>query len=119
MTEDVRYSFEYERRLRVGFVGAGGHSWRNVYPTFRYAPVDLVAICDLDQPRAAAYARMFGAERTYADYREMLRAERPEAVFIVTSCPRARSREARKAASSAFVSSAATRAMLTSRSGST
>jgi len=81
----VLYNHEYERRVRTCFIGAGGHALRNVYPTFRYAPVDLVAICDLDQPRAEAYARMFGAARIYADYREMLRAEQPEAVFIVTS----------------------------------
>lgn len=81
----VLYNHEYDRKVRTCFIGAGGHALRNVYPTFRYAPIDLVAICDLDQPRAEAYARMFGAERTYADYREMLKAERPEAVFIVTS----------------------------------
>src|SRR5579885_1151624 len=86
MSQDlVRYNHEYERRLRVCFVGAGGHSFRNVYPAFRYAPVDLVAVCDLDEARARAYARQFGAERAYGDVEAMLAAERPEAVFVVTS----------------------------------
>ncbi|HZZ88710.1 MAG TPA: Gfo/Idh/MocA family oxidoreductase [Caulobacteraceae bacterium] len=86
MTEDlVRYNHEYDARVRACFVGAGGHAFRNVYPTFRYAPVDLLAICDLDETRARAYARQFGAERTYADHRRMFEAERPDAVFIVTS----------------------------------
>src|SRR5204863_887119 len=85
MSDDVRYSFEYERRLRVGFIGAGGHAFRNVYPAFRYAPVDLVAVADLQADRAAAFARQFGAERSYADYREMLAKETLDAVFIVTS----------------------------------
>jgi predicted dehydrogenase len=83
--DHVRYNFEYERRIRVGFIGAGGHAWRNVYPAFRYAPVDLVAVCDLDIDRAKAYARQFGAERAYADHREMLGAEDLDAVFIVTA----------------------------------
>lgn len=83
--EYVRYSFEYERKLRAAFIGAGGHSFRNVYPTFQYAPIDLVAICDRDADRAAAYARQFGAKAFYTDHHEMLTREKPDVVFIVTS----------------------------------
>lgn len=84
-TEEVRYSFEYERRIRVGFVGCGGHSFRNVYPALRYAPAELVAVCDIDAARARAYARQFGAERAYGDHREMFASEQLDAVFIVTA----------------------------------
>ena len=80
----VTYSFEHQRRLRVGFVGCGGHSWRNVYPTLQYAPVELVAVADPHQERAAAYARQFGAPRHYPDHREMLAHERLDAIFAVT-----------------------------------
>jgi predicted dehydrogenase len=83
--EDVRYNHEYDRHVRACFIGAGGHAFRNVYPTFRYAPIELTAVCDLDEARARAYARQFGAERAYADYHRMLAEERPDAVFIVTS----------------------------------
>lgn len=82
---DLLYNFEYDRRLKACFIGAGGHAYRNVYPTFRYAPVDLVALCDLDENRAKGVARVFGAERTYTDHNEMLVAEKPDVVFIVTS----------------------------------
>jgi len=85
VVREVRYNFEYERRLRACFIGAGGHSYRNIYPAFHYAPVDLVAIADHTEARARDYARLFGAERAYADYREMLAKEAPDAVFIVTS----------------------------------
>jgi len=78
------YNHEYPRRIRCGFVGCGGHAWRNVYPTFQYAPVDLRAVCDLDLSRAEAFARQFGAPRACASHREMLEAENLEAVFIVT-----------------------------------
>lgn len=81
----VKYNFEYERKLKVCYIGAGGHSFRNVYPTFQYAPVELAAVCDADGGRAAAYAKQFGAPAHYTDYREMLAKERPDAVFIVTS----------------------------------
>ena len=34
-------------RIRAGFIGCGSHSFRNIYPTFQFAPVDLRAVCDL------------------------------------------------------------------------
>jgi predicted dehydrogenase len=72
------------RQVRAGFIGCGSHSFRNIYPTFQFAPVELVATCDLDAERAAAFARQFGARSSYADHREMLAREELEAVFIVT-----------------------------------
>jgi len=82
----MQYNFEYARKVRVGFIGCGGHAFRNVFPTFQYAPVELVAVCDLEAERAAHYARQFGAQRHYADHREMLAREELDAVFIVTNC---------------------------------
>lgn len=35
MSNLIRYNFEYERKLKVCFIGAGGHSYRNIYPTFQ------------------------------------------------------------------------------------
>jgi predicted dehydrogenase len=85
MADAVTYQFEYDQRIRCAFIGAGGHSYRNVYPAFQYAPVDLVAVCDIREGRAATYARMFGAAHHYTDHRVMLEREEPEAVFIITS----------------------------------
>lgn len=84
-TNHVRYNFEYDQKLRAAFIGAGGHSFRNVYPTFQYAPIDLVAVCDFDGKRAEAFARQFGAGSSYTDHHEMLARERPDVVFIVTT----------------------------------
>ncbi|MBO9607314.1 MAG: Gfo/Idh/MocA family oxidoreductase [Paenibacillaceae bacterium] len=81
----VKYNFEFERKIKACFIGAGGHSFRNVYAAFPYAPVDLVAVCDQNEQRAADYARQFGALRHYGDANEMLEKERPDAVFIVTA----------------------------------
>lgn len=81
----ISYQFEYDDRLRAAFIGAGGHSYRNVYPTFQYAPIDLRAVCDVQAERAAEYARAFGAPASYTDHRAMLEEVRPDVVFIVTS----------------------------------
>ena len=71
--------------MSICFIGAGLHSFRYVYPVFQYAPVDLLAICDIQESRAKAFARQFGAQRAYTDHIEMLEKEKPDAVFIVTS----------------------------------
>lgn len=85
MPDRVVYQFEYDEHLRCAFIGAGGHSFRNVYPALQYAPVELVAVCDVEESRADAYRRAFGASRHYTDHHTMLADVRPEAVFIVTS----------------------------------
>ena len=81
----VTYNYDYAKRLRTGFIGCGGHAYRNIYPTFQYAPVELVGVCDLDPARAATCAKVFGAERHYSDHREMLEREELDVVFIVTN----------------------------------
>ncbi len=81
----VEYRYEATRKVRAGFIGCGGHAYRNIFPAFRYAPVELIAVADLIGARAAAYAREFGASRAYTDYREMLAREDLECVFVVTN----------------------------------
>ncbi len=73
------------RRIRAGFIGCGSHSFRNIYPTFQFAPVELAAVCDLSLEKAQAFAAQFGAHAAYSDYHEMLRRENLDAVFVVTS----------------------------------
>lgn len=88
MSDHVTYVHDAERRLRAGFVGCGGHAFRNIYPTLRYLPVDLVAVCDLDPDRAASFAKTFGAQASYTDHRTMLEREELDAAFVVTGYDR-------------------------------
>ncbi len=83
--QDISYNDDYPKKLKAAFIGCGGHAFRNVYPTFQYAPVDLAAVCDLDLKRATNCAKVFGAKSVYTDHREMLAKEKPEVVFIVTN----------------------------------
>lgn len=80
---DIKFNFEYEKKIKAGFIGCGSHAFRNVYPSLHYAPVDLVAVCDLNAERAKIYRKMFGAESVYTDYMEMIRNETLDAVFVV------------------------------------
>ncbi len=76
----VTYNAEFERRIRLCAIGCGGHAQRDIFPAFQYAPIDLVAVCDLDRDKAQTCARLWGAPAVYTDYREMLRQEQPAAV---------------------------------------
>lgn len=63
---------EYLAPLRVGIVGAGQLASTRVYPSLRYAPVELTAVCDLDTDRAALIGGRFGNPAIYSSYRAML-----------------------------------------------
>lgn len=70
--------------IRAGFIGCGSHSFRNLYPTFQFAPVKLAAVCDLDLAKARRFAGAFGAKAAYASHREMLAKESLDAAFLCT-----------------------------------
>jgi predicted dehydrogenase len=84
-TGKVKYNYDYKRKIRAGFIGCGGHSYRNILPAFQYAPIELVAVCDLDIKKAGTFARMFGADSFYSDYNQMFKREQLDAVFVVTN----------------------------------
>jgi predicted dehydrogenase len=76
---------EEDKRIKAGFIGCGSHAFRNIYPTFQFAGVDLAATCDLNIDLAESFARQFGARRFYSSHMEMLENEELDAVFIVTN----------------------------------
>ncbi|MBW3637333.1 MAG: Gfo/Idh/MocA family oxidoreductase [Armatimonadetes bacterium] len=84
MTSPFLTNLESPRRLRVGVIGCGGHTYRNIFPCFAFAPVELMALCDLDEDRARGCARIYGGAAVYTDYRTMLERETLDAVFVVT-----------------------------------
>lgn len=73
-----------EKEIRAGFIGCGGHAFRNIYPCFTFAPINLIATCDLIEEKAERFAKTFGAQRSYTNYQEMLEKEKLDAVFVVT-----------------------------------
>ena len=75
---------EFQKRLRVGLVGAGSHAYRNILPTMTFLPVTLVAICDVDLRRAKLTASQYGASAYYSDAKEMYANENLDAVFLCT-----------------------------------
>lgn len=69
--------------VRIGIVGCGAHASVSIFPALRGAPVELIAVCDLDPAKAAYNARKYGAERWYTDAGEMMDKEELEAVLLI------------------------------------
>ncbi len=84
MPIDSRGRLTDDPEVKAGFIGCGSHSWRNLYPALDFAPVKLVAVCDLDLAKAKEFAARTGAKSAYADFHEMLSAEELDCVFICT-----------------------------------
>jgi predicted dehydrogenase len=73
-----------QREIRVGQVGVGknGAAFTRAYKTT--APMDLVAICDVNESRARAVAQEHGVSRVYTNFREMLDREQLDLVSVHT-----------------------------------
>lgn len=78
----MSYQREFEKRLRVGVVGVGSHSYRNVLPCLHYLPVNLVAFCDLNIELAEKTGEEYGVSACYASTAEMYENEELDAVFV-------------------------------------
>ncbi|MHB9033853.1 MAG: Gfo/Idh/MocA family protein [Anaerolineae bacterium] len=79
----VLFNHEYPKRIKVGYIGTGEQSLRNILPCFQYAPIELAAFTDHNSNRGLAVARQFGARHFYPNHKAMLAQEVLDAVFIV------------------------------------
>ncbi len=71
-------------KLRIAVVGCGGIAGREHYPALASFPeVEIVGACDLDAERVAATADRWAIEGRYDDYRAMIEAEAPDAVYVI------------------------------------
>lgn len=70
--------------VRVAVIGAGGIARSVHLPSLHDLPdAEVVALCDLIESRAKEQAERFSIPRTYVLFREMLAAEKPDAVFCL------------------------------------
>lgn len=71
-------------KLRVGVIGAGGIARSVHLPSLRdMDDVEVVAICDIIEDRAAAMAEQHCIPRVYTLYKEMLAKEELDAAFVL------------------------------------
>lgn len=70
--------------LRIGVIGAGSISEMHLNAYAANPAAAIVAICDINEKRAKTAADKYGAEKSFADYRELLADPAIDAVSICT-----------------------------------
>lgn len=80
-----------QKTLRVGLIGAGWYGKSDLFRLMQVAPVDVVALCDVDRRMLNEAAELVAARqtskprpRTYGDYRQMLSERDLDIVLVGT-----------------------------------
>ncbi len=79
-----------ERRLKVALIGTGWYGKVDLFRLMQVAPVDVVALCDVDRDaledakRRVAARQNGSVPRGYADYRELLDKEKLDVALVAT-----------------------------------
>lgn len=75
------------KKIRVGIIGTGNisHCHMGGYKRLEeMGVVELVAACDIDEEKLAAFAKTYNFLRTYTDYNEMMEKEDLDCVSVCT-----------------------------------
>ncbi len=73
-----------DKIVRVAMIGAGSMANNVHYPSLAsFQDVQIAAICDLDAQRMNATADKYGVQHRYSDYRKMIEATAPDAVYAI------------------------------------
>lgn len=72
------------RKLRYGFIGAGGIAGAHLRDLVRREDVELVAMADVSEAAMHRHKEQFGISGMYAEWPEMLAAEQLDAVSVCT-----------------------------------
>lgn len=73
------------QKTKVAIIGCGNISACHMDGYCAMADeVEVIACCDIDEPKAKAYAAHWGIPHVYTDCRKMMAAEKPDAVSVCT-----------------------------------
>lgn len=81
----MTYQRESEKKLKVAIVGVGSHCYRNILPALNYLPVELIALCDINEDLVKATAKQYGNCAYYTRANEMYESECLDAVLMSIS----------------------------------
>lgn len=70
-----------EKVLKTGIIGCGPMMYDFLYDSMKKAPINLVTVCDIDEERLELFSKRYRVDRTYKDYREMIRNEKLDLVI--------------------------------------
>lgn len=78
----MSYQREFGKKLRIGLVGIGFHSYRNILPAFNYLPITLEAVCNHSNKELLNLTCAQYGCRGYQNVKDMYEKENLDAVFI-------------------------------------
>ncbi|GGU46123.1 Gfo/Idh/MocA family protein [Lentzea flava] len=70
--------------MKWGVIATGGIAQTVTADMLKVPDVEVIAVSSRDVTRAQAFAERFGIKRAYGDYRELLRDEEVEVVYVAT-----------------------------------
>ncbi len=70
------------RTIRVGLIGTGQIGTRHIDKYSQMPDVEIVAVCDIDEPKMQRVAGKYGITNLYTDFRKLLARDDIEAVDI-------------------------------------
>ena len=83
--------FDDQKKRRIGLIGSGWYGKSALLRLIQVAPVEVVALCDVDRQMLAEAAEIVASRQaskkkpvTFSDYREMLKNEQFDIVHIAT-----------------------------------
>jgi predicted dehydrogenase len=72
-------------KIKVGIIGTGGISHFHMHGYLaRPDDCEIVAACDINEPKLKAFGEKYGITKLYTDYNEMLASEKLDAVSVTT-----------------------------------
>ena len=87
----VHVAAQDKKPLRVGLIGTGWYGKCSIFRLIQVAPVEVVALCDVDKKMLAEAADLIGERtrsdkkpRLHGDYREMLKEKDFDVVMVET-----------------------------------
>ncbi|MCI0745538.1 MAG: Gfo/Idh/MocA family oxidoreductase [Verrucomicrobia subdivision 3 bacterium] len=80
--ESTRKQISPDQKLNIGIIGAGGKGMENINGV---SGENIVALCDVDENRAAEAFKKLPTARRYKDFRKMLEIEKGLDAVIVTT----------------------------------
>jgi predicted dehydrogenase len=78
------FSAQPADKVRVGIVGVSGQGGWNLGEVLRTNLAEIVALCDVDQDKAAPVRQKFPQARFYDDYRRLVEQKDIQAVLVAT-----------------------------------
>jgi predicted dehydrogenase len=71
------------KKIKIAVVGCGGVCRWGHMPAYKAMKnAEVVAVCDIKPEKAESIAKEYNIPKTYTDYKEMLAAEKPDAVDL-------------------------------------